>query len=204
MTMLLESRACRKCGIVKALTIENFQAIPNSTDGFRKTCKECKSASDRARYQKQREAILAHVKSWYEENKPHKKEYDRQHRLRNQAKIRATKRAYSRARRSKFPLQRLVENAYARGHGFDLNRRFKITRKDIASLLHRQNYSCIYCGDSLKEMTGIELDHIVPKIRGGHHSIGNLAASCTQCNREKSHRFIMEYRLRKVVQREAF
>jgi len=40
---------------------------------------------------------------------------------------------------------------------------------------------CIYCGAPYEEM-----DHYIPLVRGGEHSIENLYPSCTSCNRKKN------------------
>lgn len=41
------------------------------------------------------------------------------------------------------------------------------------------------------------MDHIIPVIRGGNHSIGNLTPACASCNASKNHRTVMEWRLSK-------
>ena len=45
--------------------------------------------------------------------------------------------------------------------------------------------SCALCGVSSSERR-IEVDHIVPRSRGGTNDISNLQALCDECNRGKS------------------
>ena len=41
----------------------------------------------------------------------------------------------------------------------------------------------------------IELDHVLPISRGGRHSEGNLQPLCRSCNRQKSNKTFMEWRI---------
>lgn len=57
-------------------------------------------------------------------------------------------------------------------------------------LLLKWGYRCAYCG---KETTRWEVDHIIPRSRGGSNRISNLALSCHECNQEKGDRTAAEY-----------
>ena len=50
---------------------------------------------------------------------------------------------------------------------------------------------CHYCGKNVgaKNLT---MDHLVPIIRGGRSSKGNLVPACRDCNRNKKHRLPFE------------
>lgn len=52
-------------------------------------------------------------------------------------------------------------------------------------ILERDNYTCVYCGD--KEGP-FEVDHVMPKSRGGTNDESNLVCSCRSCNRAKKDR----------------
>jgi len=199
--MIVSSRACRKCNEIKPITAEFWQAIPNSTDGFRKTCRACKTASDSVRYQAKRKETIERAGAWYKANKPRKQEYDRQFRLANIERIRESKRIANRKRMAKFPLARLFRNCYSNSRRFEPSERYQITRRDLSRLINRQRSSCFYCESPFSDSYDVEIDHVIPKSRGGKHSIGNLVLACVICNREKSYRLLMEYRLQKVVHR---
>jgi len=50
-------------------------------------------------------------------------------------------------------------------------------------LLEKWNRQCSYCGD--KDIP-LQIEHIVPKARGGSNRISNLCLACRDCNQEKS------------------
>jgi 5-methylcytosine-specific restriction endonuclease McrA len=50
---------------------------------------------------------------------------------------------------------------------------------------------CHYCGDKFPPRA-LTMDHIVPIIRGGKSTKGNVAAVCKECNNKKKHSLIWE------------
>jgi 5-methylcytosine-specific restriction endonuclease McrA len=60
----------------------------------------------------------------------------------------------------------------------DVHRR-KITRKAV---LARDAWTCQYCG---RQSTGLTVDHVIPRSRGGESVWENIVASCAPCNRKK-------------------
>lgn len=54
----------------------------------------------------------------------------------------------------------------------------------------KDKYRCVYCGKNmLKELDlwlSLEIDHIIPKKRGGTDNPFNLVTSCNVCNKSKS------------------
>jgi 5-methylcytosine-specific restriction endonuclease McrA len=65
----------------------------------------------------------------------------------------------------------------------------KIPYKEISlsrrNVLHRDNYTCQYCGERRHDLT---IDHIFPRSRGGGDSWENVAAACLRCNVKKGDR----------------
>ncbi len=57
-------------------------------------------------------------------------------------------------------------------------------------LLLKWGYRCAYCG---KEANRWEVDHIIPRSRGGSNRLKNLAFSCHDCNQDKGDRTAAEY-----------
>ena len=57
------------------------------------------------------------------------------------------------------------------------NLRFKIFKRD--------EFKCQYCGKGVKEGVILEVDHIIPKSKGGNDTEDNLITSCKECNRGK-------------------
>jgi 5-methylcytosine-specific restriction endonuclease McrA len=67
----------------------------------------------------------------------------------------------------------------------DVHRR-KITRKAV---LARDSYTCQYCG---RETSGLTVDHVIPRSRGGTSAWDNIVAACAPCNRKKGNRMPRE------------
>ena len=57
-------------------------------------------------------------------------------------------------------------------------------------LLAKWGRKCAYCG---KTGIPLEVEHIVPRIRGGTNRVSNLTLACTACNRLKGNRTAGEY-----------
>ena len=70
----------------------------------------------------------------------------------------------------------------------DVHRR-KITRKAV---LARDAWTCQYCGH---QATGLTVDHVIPRSRGGESLWENIVASCAPCNRKKGNRLPREARM---------
>jgi 5-methylcytosine-specific restriction endonuclease McrA len=66
----------------------------------------------------------------------------------------------------------------------------QVSGRDWRRLCARYNWRCFYCD----EAAHLTMDHVIPIIRGGRHSIGNLVPACVSCNSSKSRRFITEWR----------
>ena len=49
-------------------------------------------------------------------------------------------------------------------------------------LLEKHNRKCFYCG---KSVSNFEIEHMLPKSRGGSNRIDNLTLSCHECNQKK-------------------
>ena len=70
----------------------------------------------------------------------------------------------------------------------DVHRR-KITRKAV---LARDAWTCQYCG---RQASGLTVDHVIPRSRGGESVWENIVASCAPCNRKKGNRLPHEIRM---------
>lgn len=59
------------------------------------------------------------------------------------------------------------------------------------AIFMRDNHRCQYCG-----ATAENIDHVVPRSRGGTHSWENVVAACRPCNARKEDRFLHETHMR--------
>ncbi len=57
-------------------------------------------------------------------------------------------------------------------------------------LREKWGHKCAYCG---KTDVPLQIEHIVPRSRGGSNRISNLALACERCNRKKGNRTAQEY-----------
>lgn len=58
------------------------------------------------------------------------------------------------------------------------------SRKNIFT---RDGFRCLYCGAKAPKVV-LELEHIIPKSKGGPNTWDNLVASCHSCNQKKGDR----------------
>jgi 5-methylcytosine-specific restriction endonuclease McrA len=77
-------------------------------------------------------------------------------------------------------------------------RHVSFTRKNI---FERDHHQCQYCGVSGRDKgVTLNLEHVLPKCRGGKTTWENIVASCTKCNTKKGNRTLREvgWKLRKT------
>ncbi len=60
-------------------------------------------------------------------------------------------------------------------------------------LAEKFHHKCCYCGMPMGEGRKFEVEHIVPKSRGGSNRISNLAWSCHDCNQKKGNLTASEF-----------
>lgn len=62
-------------------------------------------------------------------------------------------------------------------------------------LLEKFHRTCVYCG---KKEVPLQVEHIVPKSRGGSDRVSNLTLACAPCNRKKGNKTAQEFGFPKV------
>ena len=67
----------------------------------------------------------------------------------------------------------------------------KFTRQNI---FHRDKFTCQYCGVGF-DPKNLNLDHVVPRDKGGKTSWENLVTSCIACNSRKANKMPEEARM---------
>lgn len=68
------------------------------------------------------------------------------------------------------------------------NRKAKLTKRNI---MIRDNFTCQYTGKKLKK-SECDIDHIIPKSKGGKNSWDNMVVCSKEINRKKGDKFIDE------------
>ena len=67
------------------------------------------------------------------------------------------------------------------------------------NLLERDEYKCQYCGKNFPPKD-LNMDHVIPRDRGGGTSWENVVISCIRCNSKKSNRLPQEAGMRLLKQ----
>lgn len=62
-------------------------------------------------------------------------------------------------------------------------------------LMRRQNNTCVYCGYRRTART-LDIDHMIPAVRGGSNDTSNLQVICRPCNQRKGMQTDREFRAR--------
>jgi 5-methylcytosine-specific restriction endonuclease McrA len=54
------------------------------------------------------------------------------------------------------------------------------------TVIIRDNHTCAYCG--VKKTSGLTIDHVIPRSKGGKSEFENVVACCFNCNNRKDNR----------------
>jgi 5-methylcytosine-specific restriction endonuclease McrA len=90
--------------------------------------------------------------------------------------------SYFHSERQAFPEPSVVRLLYFVKVPFP--KRVALTKRAVFA---RDSYRCQYCGAPAEN-----IDHVVPRSRGGSHSWDNVVASCKPCNARKEDRLLHE------------
>lgn len=212
MTAEQEVKECLKCGESKPHS--EFYRSTCTLDGLRGSCKACiKSAKDewrennRERYSStnrvhylankakklsaERKKRQDHPEKWaefYKKNSEKRKAYSREYRRKNPLAAEAARKSW----RAKNP-----ERARLSGRLDAQKRRLAkgagtFSAEQWRAIVDMQLGRCIYCG---KKCDKLEIEHLVPLVKGGAHSAENIAAACLPCNRSKHAKDQFEFAL---------
>ena len=91
---------------------------------------------------------------------------------------------------AKFDTQKL-RNPDIQGVDYQRGRMYGYADKK-AYLLEREQGCCIYCGMDASKAK-MEIEHVVPKSKGGTDSLNNLVLSCSICNQAKGNQDVQTY-----------
>ena len=69
-----------------------------------------------------------------------------------------------------------------------------VSNKKRGRIFNKTDGKCAYCGDPLEPFGNWEIDHVLPKSRGGGNEITNLSAACHSCNRIKGTKTANEWK----------
>ncbi|MEO7837007.1 MAG: HNH endonuclease [Acidimicrobiales bacterium] len=102
--------------------------------------------------------------------------------LSEKAEMLASTEAVFRSERAVFPEPSVVRLSYFVKVPYQA--RIALNRRAVFA---RDGHRCQYCGAAAEN-----IDHVVPRSRGGEHSWENVVAACRPCNTRKEDRFLHE------------
>ena len=173
MENIVTEKKCSRCGEVKP--ISEFYKRKDRLSGYLSICKPCR---------------LPLAKKWHLLNKEKTTEAFRKYRAEHIDKRHEQSKAWNRTHSKSHS----ESNAkYSASHPevarqITQNRRARemaavgvIKKEEWIALLEKYDGKCLCCGSKNK----IAMDHIVPLIAGGSHTIGNVQPLCRSCNSRK-------------------
>jgi 5-methylcytosine-specific restriction endonuclease McrA len=205
--------ACTKCGEDKP--IDAFSVDRSRKSGRKSQCRPCRVSASAAWAAANRERYLAYQREWYATNRESQIQYKAAHYAANRDRYLAKCAEWYEANRDRVIAERNARYAenpepgraagranYRRNPGpyIDRARRRRallreatlaeFTHSDLLEAWEERGLSgCVYCPDGEFE----HIDHVIPLIRGGAHSIENLVPSCARCNGSKGAKLLEEW-----------
>lgn len=203
----ISHKTCSACK--RTLAIGNFSPERECRDGYRAQCKGCRAVYNKARYDANREALIAKVRAWQaanpekekargkaryaenseaikakldafcKDNPEHKRETRKAYRLANRDREKAKMKAWQVANPD-----RVRANQHKRRARL-LQAAGQFRPEDIAALRDRQKDKCAHAWCCVKLNRRGEVDHIIALSRGGSNDRHNLQLLCSTCNRSK-------------------
>jgi len=128
-----------------------------------------KLAADLARYYANKDTVLIKAKQFRKDNHEHRLTIERASRLKHKERTRPAKNARQSAR-----------NRVVQGN------EFLILVKELNKIY---TSPCFACGSNENQ----SIDHLIPLIRGGTHSVGNIITLCLPCNLSKNKKTLTEW-----------
>ncbi len=188
-------KICRDCLLPKSL--DKFHKDAVAKDGLRGQCRSCVSIyrhADRTANPEKKRAYdrrwraasqgksLNTYRKWCAANSERVRGYGSAWRVANREQAVAATRKW----RAGHP-EMVQMDRYRRRAREKKNEVFVITSEEIKRLLRRPCYLC-------NTSPSTTIDHIIPVVRNGRHSIGNILGACRKCNGSKHDKLLVEYR----------
>jgi 5-methylcytosine-specific restriction endonuclease McrA len=167
---VLKTKKCSKRGEVKC--VSEYWKQHTTKSGLRSACKDClREYSGRSEVKERKRSYRKQCPEKYQQRLQYEKEY----RNANKDRLREYALNYYRENREE-RIEKSIAYREKQRNGMAPCRRFDV--------LHRDNFTCQYCGKAPRkgdEVT-LEVDHIYPRSKGGSNDKDNLITACSDCN----------------------
>lgn len=212
----MDTKTCKRCGDPKPHS-EFYPRRWKTTSGEERVglypwCKTCACTQKHEYYTVNTELVKSRVREYEKKNPDKSKAFHDA--AKAQFKKRNPKRQAQYVRRwevknpekAKEMLRRGVAAFHARNPTHDRRRQHRrraamlaggsYTERDLLRLLRRHDGLCAYCTNAAADT----IDHVIPLVRGGRNTIGNLLPACRRCNSKKHARLLIEWRSHKALE----
>lgn len=174
-------KKCTKCLEIKP--IDNFAWLNKQLNRKMSMCSLCNAARQKASYYKDLNKSRENARMRYQQDPVRASINAANFRKNNPEVMRARAARFQKNNPEVFRLNSIKRRAIKREAAL-----FYVSKKDLSEI---RTKPCIYCGSN----KDVHVDHVVPLIRGGSHSIGNLAPACKKCNLQKGKKLVSEWKL---------
>jgi len=66
-------------------------------------------------------------------------------------------------------------------------------------IFQRDNFTCVYCGRNVfEDKIKLQVDHLIPRAKGGTDEKNNLVTSCSDCNLSKGNKLLSKEIIEKI------
>jgi hypothetical protein len=190
----MPTKKCNKCNEIKNLTDFRNKTYKVKSGESRVAYEHCCKACTYAKADKEslKKARLSHA----QRNPNAAKEATARHRAKNLELCRKRDLRYYYENKEKYQKrnkdwyaknpEKACSSTHRRRAKLKENGVFEISQKDLKRIY---NSPCFYCGSN----KNITLDHVIPIIKGGVHSIGNAISLCLSCNSSKRDKLLIEW-----------
>ena len=159
---------------------ENVPAIKKQQLKYRKKNRERLNELGKQYYHNNKEYYAELNKKYYAENKEYHDNYMIQYSLNNKERISEYNKHHYQNNKELY--RKNWQTRRARMAGLPCN----LTEEEWQDLLDMFGNSCAYCGVHQEELDEtLQRDHVIPVVKGGGYTKGNIVPACRRCNNSK-------------------
>ena len=168
----------------KGLTLDKFGKCKNAKDGLKPQCKECRNEENKQHYIKNKAKVIERTKKYSIDNKDKMRIWRIQYLKDNSAKVIERDTKYRRNHLERYALKSQKRRALEQSLPATL------TLEQWETIKGDFDNKCAYCGQQLK----LTYEHFIPLSKGGEYTQNNIIPVCLSCNSSKrSHEFSSWY-----------
>lgn len=155
--------------------------------------KSCGCLNQRRKFENKKESIKYHKKLYRIKHKKEIAEKLKIYYQQNKEKILEQRREYFKENKESIMLKNSIYNSSEKGKLIKKNTQYKrrcsnkngdLTTIELTNFINNSKV-CYWCNCKINK-DNLNIDHYIPIAKGGEHTLSNLVASCSHCNKTKS------------------